>query len=393
MLVLSRKTNESVMIGDHIRVTVVGIRHDSVRLGVSAPTDICILREELTDAYDLPLSAPRGALGDQILRLGSFARPVPPRATVVLTRRRGESIVIQTLIRLTLMEIRGDRIRLGIVSPAEIPIHRREVYEAIHGPISEAVPARLPEEDGFLQAIRANPDDVASRLIFADWLEERGDPRGEFIRLQCTRAALSASEDHDEELRAREELLWQQHGATWRSGLPRILRYAGFERGFVESASLTVNEFLVHAAAIFAATPFRRLRVRRAWDDTAQTVGRLAASPFLVRLQTLDLSDLELGDEQTLVLAASPHVHALGELILQGNHVGDAGAAGLADAALLANLSTLDLSYNRIGEPGAHALAASPHFPRLRSLRLTKNPLNAESRAVLRHRFGEHVSF
>jgi uncharacterized protein (TIGR02996 family) len=39
--------------------------------------------------------------------------------------------------------------------------------------------------DAFLQAVLAEPDDDAPRLIFADWLEERGDPRGAFIRLQC----------------------------------------------------------------------------------------------------------------------------------------------------------------------------------------------------------------
>ena len=39
-------------------------------------------------------------------------------------------------------------------------------------------------DDAFLQAIRDAPDDDAPRLIYADWLDERGDPRGEFIRVQ-----------------------------------------------------------------------------------------------------------------------------------------------------------------------------------------------------------------
>jgi uncharacterized protein (TIGR02996 family) len=40
------------------------------------------------------------------------------------------------------------------------------------------------EEDRFIQAILADPDDTSIRLVYADWLEERGDPRGEFLRLE-----------------------------------------------------------------------------------------------------------------------------------------------------------------------------------------------------------------
>jgi carbon storage regulator len=47
MLVLSRKLNESIVIGDRIRITVVGLRGNQVRLGIEAPGDTSILREEL----------------------------------------------------------------------------------------------------------------------------------------------------------------------------------------------------------------------------------------------------------------------------------------------------------------------------------------------------------
>jgi carbon storage regulator len=47
MLILSRKSNESIVIGDNIRITVASIRGRYVRVGVEAPKDIAILREEL----------------------------------------------------------------------------------------------------------------------------------------------------------------------------------------------------------------------------------------------------------------------------------------------------------------------------------------------------------
>ena len=58
---------------------------------------------------------------------------------LVLSRKKNESIVINNDIIVTVVEIRGDKVRLGIVAPKEVPVHRQEVYEAIHG--KEPAPA------------------------------------------------------------------------------------------------------------------------------------------------------------------------------------------------------------------------------------------------------------
>ncbi|MEX1224636.1 MAG: carbon storage regulator CsrA [Pirellulales bacterium] len=50
---------------------------------------------------------------------------------LVLSRQRDESIIIGNNIVVTIVDVRGDKVRLGIDAPAEIPVHRREVYEAI----------------------------------------------------------------------------------------------------------------------------------------------------------------------------------------------------------------------------------------------------------------------
>lgn len=50
---------------------------------------------------------------------------------LVLSRKKNERIVIGENIVITVVEIRGDRVRLGIEAPQEVPIHRSEVYTAI----------------------------------------------------------------------------------------------------------------------------------------------------------------------------------------------------------------------------------------------------------------------
>ena len=51
---------------------------------------------------------------------------------LVLSRQRDESIVIGDNIIITIVDIRGDKVRLGIDAPKEVPVHRQEVYNAIH---------------------------------------------------------------------------------------------------------------------------------------------------------------------------------------------------------------------------------------------------------------------
>jgi carbon storage regulator len=73
---------------------------------------------------------------------------------LVLSRKKNESIVINNDITVTVVEIRGDKVRLGIVAPKEVPVHRQEVFDAIHG--------RTPQSEKAPPALAGNPGD--SRL-------------------------------------------------------------------------------------------------------------------------------------------------------------------------------------------------------------------------------------
>jgi carbon storage regulator len=51
---------------------------------------------------------------------------------LVLSRRKNESIMVGEDVEIVVAEIRGDKVRLGISAPRYVPVHRREIYEAIH---------------------------------------------------------------------------------------------------------------------------------------------------------------------------------------------------------------------------------------------------------------------
>lgn len=52
MLVLTRKTNQSIMIGDDIKVSILSVAGDKVRIGIDAPREIAVFREEVYEAID-----------------------------------------------------------------------------------------------------------------------------------------------------------------------------------------------------------------------------------------------------------------------------------------------------------------------------------------------------
>ena len=64
---------------------------------------------------------------------------------LVLSRKKNESIVINNDITIVVVEIRGDKVRLGVEAPKEVPVHRREVYDAIKRNEAAAAP---PSEAG-----------------------------------------------------------------------------------------------------------------------------------------------------------------------------------------------------------------------------------------------------
>ena len=76
MLVLSRRRDEAIVIGDSIRITVVDVRGDTVRLGIAAPKSVTVYRQEIYDAIQREnLEASRASAAGLDALAGAFGAP------------------------------------------------------------------------------------------------------------------------------------------------------------------------------------------------------------------------------------------------------------------------------------------------------------------------------
>jgi uncharacterized protein (TIGR02996 family) len=234
-------------------------------------------------------------------------------------------------------------------------------------------------EDAFLQSILENPDDDSVRLIFADWLMERDDPRGEFIRIQCELARLqepladwdawAAASERLPELQAREKELLTKHGQTWSAPVSSITSNYSFRRGFIERVSLSAALFLHYRADLFRGTPIQEVHFT---GLTPGDIRAIAAVPELARLKTIDLSD-HYPTPAFGELLASPHLTRLAVLKLSRCLLRDSALVAVAQSPRLAQLRYLDLSRNGLTIEGVRRLFQSPWWGRRTVLNLAGN--------------------
>jgi carbon storage regulator len=65
---------------------------------------------------------------------------------LVLSRQKDESIMIGDDVEITIVDVRGDKVRLGIAAPREIAVHRREVYDAIQREKKQKTEQEAPQK-------------------------------------------------------------------------------------------------------------------------------------------------------------------------------------------------------------------------------------------------------
>ena len=240
----------------------------------------------------------------------------------------------------------------------------------------------------FLTAILENPADDDPRLVYADWLDERCDPRGEFIRVQCRLARVVSKDKCLFELEIREGELLHEFAETWAGAIAGLVDWWAFHRGFVEEIGTAADRFLAHADCLFCQAPILEIH----FSSIGHHLESLAGSPYLGRVPFVDFSGNRLGDGGMRLLARSPNLAGIRGLNLSSTGIGDDGAVALAGCQL-DNLSELYLGNNRIGDTGAGALADSTRLGSLTALFLNDNNISREGRRILSRRFGNRAHF
>ena len=267
--------------------------------------------------------------------------------------------------------------------------------------------------ESLLEAIVADPDDDGARLVYADWLDERGDTdRAAFIRLQVARAGLPEHDPGVLPLLSQERALLERYEREWRSELPQLegVRWGEFRRGFVAAASFQeVDSFEACADRLWEVAPVESLGIpfpgealhcgarpglrelhlhgKVFYDEDLSAIAEL---PLLSTLRTLSASGTALGPDHLVELLDSPHLDRLEVLWLYDNRLDNEVIEVLVEAIHLGALAEIGLGQRReyeeepyIDEDGAAMLASWPGLRRLRTLDLSGHRLGADGMAAL----------
>lgn len=235
----------------------------------------------------------------------------------------------------------------------------------------------MNDDVAFVDEIRRHPDDVVPRLIYADYLEETGNPRGEFIRIQCQVEELAAGDPQRAELFNRERELLDRHGDEWVSPL-REFGVAGvtrdcLRRGLLERARMPAGAFLQYADQLCMAEP---ALAEIGLTGVAEHVESLTAMQIPRQISRLDLSACQVDVDIMRRLTVASWWSQLTSIDLRFNSLLDEGVQLLVNVDA-PQLMHLNLSSNQINPAGASILGNSPLFSRLQSLDLSMNPIGS----------------
>lgn len=229
-----------------------------------------------------------------------------------------------------------------------------------------------------MQAIVADPEDIGPRLVYADWLMEQGDPRGEFIVAQCRGEDASLGDEERAEWSRRADALFAKHGRKWKEPFRRAgIRRLEFRRGFVSDLTLNAGRSIDFIEEILAECPLDRLKVRRLKGD----VEKLARCPTLVSLRELNLAAADVSGKRAATLLGSPHIGNLEVLIASGSKFGRLGTTAITKVKWT-RLHTLSLANNRL-DPHAIEILANGLPETIRELDLCGNAHTDASIAAL----------
>ena len=233
------------------------------------------------------------------------------------------------------------------------------------------------DDSTYTEAIIEHPDDTGLRLEYANWLEQRGEPLGEFIRIQCELSQLSPDSSKVAELRKREGELLDEHERVWCDPLQRMTASWQWNCGFVNRIEMCVKQFK-NFQTISHLFPIQHLSLLGPFVHGKPRVSSIAECTFLARLKSFELHKgyYAVGAKEINELVQSPHLRNLSSLCLHENTFGTANVRSLAASPQLGRLNHLSIScygFNRedyVGCEGLGLILDSQHLAGVTNLSL-----------------------
>ena len=244
----------------------------------------------------------------------------------------------------------------------------------------------MTDADAFLANIIAEPDADAPRLVYADWLDDRGEgDRAEFIRVQCGLAKVDENNRDIHPLAGRERELLEKHQQEWLRPLrdlvypegrgwlgrwrTKIVFAAVFRRGFPEAVVLPCGRFLRRGEDLFRAAPIQEVQLDCVDPEApADWFDQLTRFPPLGGLTTLRLRRVTLRPSDVRQLATARHLDRLRELHIDALALKGEDVAALAESPLLSRLRRLKLDGAGRADVGMAELAALVDSPACKQL-------------------------
>jgi uncharacterized protein (TIGR02996 family) len=227
------------------------------------------------------------------------------------------------------------------------------------------------DREAFVREIAEHPGDDAPRLIFADWLEERDDPQGQFIRLQCELERTSDRERRNILIRRETDML-REHRDDWLRPFGGALVRGVFRRGMLDQAEVESQAFLQHAGQWFRQFPLKILQL----NLRDIPLDKLAGIRELRQIRSLRVGGSRLLDGDCIRLLGAANIGALEELWLSSNQLGPQTLRWLTSSPLRMSLRVLILSGNELGNEGRDILVNGPPFPNLLRLYISSCAIN-----------------
>ena len=169
-----------------------------------------------------------------------------------------------------------------------------------------------------MRAVVDHPDDTARRLVYADFLQHRGDPQGELIAIQVRLASLPPDDPNRGELEHRARELIAANGGTWAAQLGEDVTHIQYRLGLPFAARVVARN---HALAVLDRAPIRDLgfaldgnadfgEEHGSTADAITTARQIASDPRLARIELL-ATGVRWGEEALQILLGSAHLAQL----------------------------------------------------------------------------------